>query len=455
MKKFKKPIALLISLIMLLSLAACGSKDDSGTGSGSSGGVVELTYSFWGDASELEETQKVLDEFNNGQGAGRIYVKALQIGVDEYAAQLATMAAAGNLPDAGMVNERTVLSYAKNGIMTTIDIFAGQADKPLSYLAFKDYDGNSVAYSSANEVLALWYNRDMFDAAGVAYPPTTLANAWTWDEFIEVAKQLTFDANGNTPNDAGFDKNNIVQYGAYINAFYWQLEAWALSNGGRYFSADGKKVVFDDAAIEGMQKVYDLHLVHNVAPFNDGTQDNGFHSSIGAGNVAMATEGQWAVGFRGDLPDLNYGVAVLPYMKEKVTIATGGLVGMFSQTKYPEETAEFVRWYSDEEYNYGIIEAGWWMPTKDKWYTDTALLDRWVINNEMRKPLTADDYKTAIVDVALDKNVTRPTSWYYTPNYYETEMIIMPALAEAANGSKTVKEVIDSIREAAQAALDQ
>jgi ABC-type glycerol-3-phosphate transport system substrate-binding protein len=128
---------------------------------------------------------------------------------------------------------------------------------------------------------------------------------------------------------------------------------------------------------------------------------------------------------------------------------------MFSQTQYPEETAEFVRWYSDEEFNFFLIEAGWWMPAKENWYTDEALLKKWVYDNAMRQPLTADDYKTAIVDVALNTNVTKPTSWYYTPNYYETEMVIMPALVEAANGSKTAKEVVDSVRDAVQAALDQ
>jgi multiple sugar transport system substrate-binding protein len=338
--------------------------------------------------------------------------------------------------------------------MTDFDIYGGQAEKPIDYLAFK-YDGKTVGYSNANEVLALWFNKSMFDSAGIDYPPATLDTAWSWDEFLDVAKQLTIDINGNNAHSADFDKNNIVQYGAYINAFYWQLEVWALSNGGRFFSADGKQIVFDDAAVEAMQMVYDLHLVHNVAPFNDGTQDNGFGSSVGAGNVAMCTEGQWAVGFRGGATEVDYGVGVLPYMKNKVTISTAGLVGMFSQTKYPEETAEFVRWYSDEEFNFGIIEAGWWMPAKWSWYTDEAKLQRWVFDNELRQALDADRYMTAIVEVAMDTNVTKPTGWYYTPNYFEIEQVMMPALAEAANGSRTAKEVVDSVRAAAQAALDQ
>jgi multiple sugar transport system substrate-binding protein len=201
---------------------------------------------------------------------------------------------------------------------------------PLDYLAFK-YNGKTVAYSTANEVLALWYNKAMFDAAGIPYPPTSEDQAWTWDQFVEVAKQLTIDANGKHPGEAGFDKDNIVQYGAYVNQYTWQLEVWALSQRRQVSSRRMEsRSCFDDAAIEAIQKVVDLRLVDNVAPLNDGTQDNGFSSSLGAGNVAMCTEGQWATGFRGaGCEGIDYGVAVLPYMKEKVDIATAGAVGVF------------------------------------------------------------------------------------------------------------------------------
>jgi len=295
----------------------------------------------------------------------------------------------------------------------------------------------------------------MFDNAGVPYPPTTLDKAWTWQEFIDVAKKLTIDSNGNHPGEEGFDKNNIVQYGCYVNQYTWQLEVWAHSNGGSFFSADGKSVTMDDAAIEAIQKVFDLHLVENVAPFNDGTQDNGFASSLGAGNVAMCTEGQWATGFRGaGFDGIDYGVAVLPYMKHKANICTGGPTGVFATSKYPEEAAAFLRWYNSEENNFGTIEAGWWMPTKLNWYTDEALLKKWVDDVPFRQPLTAADYRTAIVDVALNFDVTKSTAWYYTANTYEVLVkTLQPALVEAVNGSKTVKSVIEATRSAMEAAL--
>ncbi len=462
MKSIKKALVLLCCFVMLFGLVACTdtpkTPDDTGTeGTAPTEPVasderITITFSLWGDPAEQEITQEALDVYNDQQD--KVYVKALQIGRDEYNEKLQTMATSGEMPDCGMVAEDTVIGWARDGLLSDVDIYAGQDNMPLDYLAFK-YNGKTVAYSAANEVLALWYNKEMFDNAGLPYPPATLDEAWTWAEFIEVAKQLTLDANGKHPGEAGFDKNNIVQYGAYVNQYTWQLEVWALSNGGSFFSQDGTTVTFDDAAVEAMQKVFDLHLVENVAPLNDGTQDNGFASSLGAGNVAMCTEGQWATGNRGaGFEGIDYGVGVLPYMKQKANICTGGPTGVFATSEHKEEAAEFLRWYNSEENNIGTILAGWWMPTKLNWYTDEALLKSWVDDCELRQPLTAEAYKTAIVDVALDFDVTKSTAWYYTPNTYEVLVkTLQPALVEAINGSKTAKEVIASVRDAMQSEL--
>lgn len=470
MKSIKKALVLLCCFAMIFGLVACTSApqtpattDEATTAPAATEGTapteaagekekITITFSLWGDPAEQETTQKALDVYNDSQD--KVYVKALQIGRDEYNEKLQTMATSGEMPDCGMVAEDTVIGWARDGLLSDVDIYAGQDNLPLDYLAFK-YNGKTVAYSAANEVLALWYNKTMFDEAGIPYPPTTLDEAWTWDEFIEVAKKLTIDANGKHPGEAGFDKNKTVQYGAYVNQYTWQLEVWALSNGGSFFSPDGTSVVFDDAAVEAMQKVFDLHLVENVAPLNDGTQDNGFASSLGAGNVAMCTEGQWATGFRGaGFDGIDYGVAVLPYMKQKATIATGGPTGVFATTKYSEEAADFLRWYNSEENNIGTILAGWWMPTKMNWYTDEALLKSWVDDCEFRAALPAEAYKTAIVDVALDTDVTKQTAWYYTPNTYEVLVkTLQPALVEAINGSKTAKDVIAAVRDAMVAEL--
>ena len=468
MKKIRKITALLCVAALLFGLVACtgpAASDDTTPPPPApeapapeapapeapveTDGPAEIVFSLWGDETELEGAIRTADRWNAMQNNSHLSV--MQIPVEQYIERLTAMATAGNMPDCGMANERGVIGMSRDGLLLKYDLYADQAERPLESITFRD-GGEYVAASIGAEVLGLWFNRDMFDAAGVDYPPTKLDDAWTWDEMIEVAKQLTFDANGNTPNDAGFDKNNIVQYGIYVNQWAWQLEVWALSNGGRWYSEDGTRAVFDDAAIEAMQMVYDLHLVHNVAPFNDAQEDAGFLQTVGAGNVAMCTEGQWATGFT-MFNDTNYGCGVLPYMKTKANITAGGPVGLYAGTNYPEEAGEFLRWYTDPENNFDPISEGWVMPNLSSWYTDEALLKRWIDDVPNRARLNPADYKSVFADVIMNNAVTKPTGWYYTPNTDKIDVILIPALVEAINGTKTAKEVIESVRPALEAAI--
>jgi len=196
-------------------------------------GRTVITFSFWGTPEEWAVTQATADRFNNSQN--RIEVMARQIAWEAYVPTLNTMAAANRLPDCGMMMEARVLEFANNGLLADMsNMYPAGSAKPLDSLAFKGPDGKVIAYSTANEILLLYYNRAMFDRANIPYPPNNVANAWTWDQFVDVAKRLTLDANGRTPNDAGFDRNRIQQYGAMVDNLTWQLEVWALSNGGGF-----------------------------------------------------------------------------------------------------------------------------------------------------------------------------------------------------------------------------
>ncbi len=94
------------------------------------------------------------------------------------------------------------------------------------------------------------------------------------------------------------------------------------------------------------------------------------------------------------------------------------------------------------------------MPTKENWYTDEALLTQWIDDCEVRAALPAENYRTAMVDVAMDTNVTKPTGWYYTPNHTQIIVdVLQPAMVEAISGAKTVQEVVEENRAAMEAAL--
>ena len=406
-------------------------------------GKVTIIFSVWGTAQEAAVRQAAADRFNASQNRIEVKVESISENSSAYTETLNVMATEGRLPDCGIMYETGTVQLAINGLLADVSQMYNASDsKPLDSLAFRGPDGKIAAYSAANEILLLFYNKDMFDKAGIPYPPASVDNAWTWDEFVETAKKLTLDRNGRTPNDAGFDRNNIRQYGAMVETFTWQLEVWALSNGGGFFSPDGKSVIIDQpAAIEAIQKVADLHLAHNVAPFSPGLTDNGIQRSIIAGTVAMATGGQWNVGTclsaARDQKGLNYGVAVLPYMGTKVTINTGGPLVVFSQSKNQREAMEWLKWYAQEENSWPLIESGIWMPILDKYYTNEADTKRWAENPAF--PPYAE-YKSAVVDYA--RTHAKPAAWYYTNNTANFNNLLASTLGDVWNGRATARDAV-------------
>ena len=245
----KKIIALLLCLLMIVGMVACATNtdnndqtdgsqdttpatensDSSDDTNGNDGDVVTITYSYWGTPDEAASVQAVADKFH--EEYPNIKVEVMAIPNEEYVTKLNTMATAGELPDCGIMNESGVLDFASDGLLYDISaMYEGADSMPLDSITFKS-EGKPVAYSAANEVLSLYYNKDMFDAAGLDYPSAT--EAMTWDEFVTLAKTLTLDANGNNALSPDFDKENIKQYGCVVDNWTWQLEVWALSNGGR------------------------------------------------------------------------------------------------------------------------------------------------------------------------------------------------------------------------------
>ena len=96
----------------------------------------------------------------------------------------------------------------------------------------------------------LFYNQDLFSAAGVAAP----APGWTWDDWLAKAKQLTVRSN---------DSDTISQYGTALTQ--WSAMVWG--NGGELLSADGTQTLLDrPEAAAGVQFAADMVNVHRVAP---------------------------------------------------------------------------------------------------------------------------------------------------------------------------------------------
>lgn len=433
-----REITLVSTLALAFSMNACGgSEGDSQTGDK----TAELTYMAWYNIpSETEATQATLDTFNSSQSD--VHMTLISADRKVYEEKLNDRSDTNTLPDTAMMPESQVINWALSGKLADVsDLYEG--DKPLPQLAFT-YQGRTVAYSEANEVLIVYYSRKAFDDAKLPYPPSRAQDAWTWQEFVDVAKQLTKDESGNTANDAGFDAGKIVSYGGDFNRASWMWPVLAVSNGGGVVSEDGKTLLLGSAATaQAAQAIADLHNVHHVAEsYTDWNRDAGtLADQLLSGRFAMVVSGQWEIGLGlrdalAENPNF-YGVGVLPKMKTAVTYNTGGVNILFNTTKKPAAAKKFIKWYAEEENNMANITSGLWMPILKKWYTDEELIRRWA-DNANHPPL--EEYRGAVIDYAL--NNAKQVPWYYVPSYEQIDAIIAEGMEAVWDGKKTAVQAL-------------
>ncbi len=140
----------------------------------------------------------------------------------------------------------------------------------------------------------MFYNKELFAEADVDLPPSKAENGWTWDEFVEVSKKLTKDANGKNPDQPGFNPDNIVQYGVSIPTNFNGWLPLVQSNGGDITNEDGTKLTLNTPeAKEALEKIHDLIYKHHVAPTPVQMENMPATSvSLQTKKVAMAIDGQ-------------------------------------------------------------------------------------------------------------------------------------------------------------------
>jgi multiple sugar transport system substrate-binding protein len=410
---------------------------------------TEITYMAWYNTTESEaaDIQKTLDKFNASQD--KINVKLVAVSRADYETKLNTMAAAKQLPDTAIMAEPMAIRYAAAGLLGDVSDMYTPAEAPLKSLAFT-YKGKTVAYSCADEVLLLYYNKKLFDKAGIPYPPASADKAWTWQQFVDAAKKLTVDKNGKNATQAGFDAKNIVTYGADYNRAGWMWPVAAVSNGGGVMTPDGQKLLIGTPeTAEALQAIADLYVKDKVAPSSaDRNNMPSLDVSLLTGKVAMATSGQWEIGvsLKNSLKDgLDYGVAVLPKFKKALTYNTGGPFVVFGTSKNLAAAKTFVKWMSDESNGWDLITGGIWMPVSAKWYATEDARRKWADNAV--HPAFAQ-YNTAVIDYAMNNAVQVP--WYYFPSYDKLDDLINSGIDAVWNGKTTAKDYLASILPKAQ-----
>ena len=425
MKK-KNVAALMLAGTMCASLAACGGNagssgnaqpGDSGSQGGGSSSGASLTMAIW-DNAQLPGLKEIVGDFTSETG---IAVDLQVVPWDQYWTLLEAGAQGGTLPDVFWMHSNYSQKFMSNDIL--LDLTDRIAQSEVIDLAnyYEDitglyqYDEKTYAIPKDYDTIALWYNRTLFDEAGLSYPDET----WTWETLAENAQKLTNSEKGQY----GFVSPAVFNQDGYYNYIY--------TMGGSVLSEDKTKSEWDSPeTIEAMNWWYD-NLVTTCMPTQEVMAENTPDVLLGSGRVAMILQGSWMVAaMKGnEYIDQNCDVAVLPKSNDGVrkTIYNGLGWSSCANTAHPEEAWKLLEYLGSEAAQKKQAELGVTMSA----YQGTS--DTWVN--------CAPEFNLkAYLDMTEDM-VIRP----YTKNTKAWEDYSQSTMVKAYTGEMTMEEVCKDI----------
>ena len=214
-------------------------------------------------------------------------------------------------------------------------------------------------------VYVVYYNKDLFDRAGVAYPRMD----WTFDTFREKARQLTFDTAGNPATSSQFDPDSIASWGMDWGSLLadsplpgsdlWQMIAWGQA--GPWFSDDLSRAYLDDPDhIEFVRQIVEMRCTDNAIPKITVRDDGG--DRWRQGRVAMSIA-QYAQSYfhQAERRTFAYDIVAAPAgPRGQFNAATCNGWAIPVRAAHPEEAWTFIKFLVTPEAQAGLAQVKRW-----------------------------------------------------------------------------------------------
>jgi multiple sugar transport system substrate-binding protein len=296
-------------------------------------------------AEQLAVERQVVREFNNSQN--EIELVLYPVGGGFAVDELKNLFSAGKAPDiigpAGFLGANYFASKWLNlyPFISAFHYNLGQFPKSVVKLYEENGQLLGIPYSIYPGVI--FYNKDLFDKAGLKYPPSKFGEKyrlegrsldWNWDTVAEISKRLTLDVNGKNAKSTLFDYRNITQWG-FVHQWTSMRSLFSTFGGYSVVNTNGKVVLpaaWRDAASWYWNAVWKEHFSPTQAQ-QDQLEPNAFAS----GKVAMARVMSWYTCCLGDM-NAKWDFAVMPsYKGATYAPANADTFRIAKTTKHPNE----------------------------------------------------------------------------------------------------------------------
>lgn len=329
---------------------------------------VELEFMSWANEQEIQGMNPMIEAFEKAYP--NVTIKWTSV-PDGYEDKLKTRLISGDVPD--IINASTAAYFrmlASSDFVAPLDDFIAADSNfninnyPEKLLSAFQVGGKTYALPKDNCPIVLYYNKDIFDAAGVAYPSDT----WKWEDLRTAAKALTKDTSGSGNTDQfGFScrTDALVFDPTLMNGY----GAPGLCN----FNAGDKVTLTDPRNVEAFKFLQNIYVVDQSAP------------SLAAqvNEIELFTSGKLGmlIGVSFYIPNIkganmNFGIAEVPLGidgKRSESLFTSGFA-IYSKAENKELCWQAISFMSYGEGNKILGSTGFGFPaTSPAQYSDVFL----------------------------------------------------------------------------------
>lgn len=266
----------------------------------------QISFMVFGDPAELKAYQDLVAAFERQQ---EVRVQLIHIpGQAEYRQRLAADFAAGAPADVVLINYRRYAGFAARGVLEQLEPYLAQSDLiaerdfyPQALAPFR-WQKQLVCIPQNISSLVVYYNKDLFDQAGLLYP----ADNWTWDDFLSTAKALTKDTGGD---------GQVDQYGVGVEPSLFRLAPFIWQSGGELVdnpAAPTRLSLDTPEALEAVQWFVDLQVEHGVAPSAEAEAAESSEARFLNGRLGMFLNSRRGVPSYRQIGGFDWDVAPLP-----------------------------------------------------------------------------------------------------------------------------------------------
>lgn len=325
-------------LALLACLAGCAAPARQG-----------ISFSTWGSMDEIETLKPLLAEFEHANPD--VPVELVHV-PDEYSHKIRLLAAARRMPDVLFMENQTLPGFARRGVLRDLgpwlakdrELKRGDFYAPtLSALTWK---GTLYAVPRDLSNIVVFYNKALFDQAGVPYP----ADGWTYEDMVAKAQKLTRDD----------------QFGMGFAPYpiYWLPYLWS-DGADMVDAAETRCTLLDPPALAALHRYLDLRTRYHVAPTEAQVGNVRMSQLFAQGKLAMLVGGRWIVpGFR---KKLAFGWDVAPFPRGKagsVVDADASGWAISASCKEPEKAWRLIRFLAGRRACEAFTRSGLIVPAR-------------------------------------------------------------------------------------------